>query len=1191
MSSRRDPAEGSDKVRPGLAATLVSRPIGLFVAFVTLLLVGAIAYVDIPLQLLPSGLQGSSLTVWVNHPGSSAAENEEKVARVLEEQFRTIPQLDNLSSRSGEGSVYLRVGFNGNADLKLAKAELRDRIERARPQLPDTVDRINVWSYSNGDPPIMFFALLVEERTADMDWLVEEHVQRKLEAVEGISRVQVWGMLDDSIRILLDEDQVRASRLDLGGLIRRLGADNFAEPLGELTDGGRRFLVRSDMRFRSFEDIENYPIGNGLRLSDVASIERVKTVRDRLTRIDGKDAYYGMVQKESTANVVEAAEGLHAAIAALDEDPKVAGRVKLEVFFDQASFIRTSLDQLESTAIWGGGLAVLVLLAFLRRARMTFCVALSIPTSAILAIAYEYFTGGSFNVLTMTGLTLGIGMLVDNSVVVIESIARVAGQGQRPKAAAILGIRDVGLAISMATMTSVVVFLPLIFMGENPTMSVMLGALGIPLCASLLFSLLVALVFLPVASARILGGRPASVDRLLRPLVPISQVPVHLLSWVVAGIRYAFHLARAAAHRVERAALGVLSPIRWPLGLAIIGAGIWLFLPRREELTGARQTLRGLAIPDAGLQMTSGALSGTLFLAVAGALLAILGVGRWRARQVAPPARPERFRPKGNSILGWIQDGNRALLAWTLEHRFLASFIAALVISTVVIPQSRMTMTAFGRDEDTTEVAIRVDLEDNFTLFETSQEFERYEEILEDRYRPTLGFAHIVSRFGPGGGEIELRWKERQSPEFMTAAREQLREGLPRFPGHRVLFGREQELDVATRQYVNFQLRGPNANALERHGLEAIEILERVPGLYDVTSSLEDAPEQVRLMMDKDTAYSYGVTSDVALQSLSWALRGAALPRYQEAGREVPLIIEYDESEVAGLDTVKDLEVFTPQGPVPLAAFARIEFQRGARQIFRWNGQTTFNIQARIEDPSRQGELVEAGYLALEGLDLPRGFSLGRDDSALARQQAEMTELRNALLLSVVLVFLLMGILFESITLPAAVMTTIPFAVVGALWTLYVTGTVMDSVGWIGVIILVGVVVNNGIVLVDKIHRTRVEGGKTRTEAVLEGASARVRPILMTALTTVFGLLPMATGDAPTQGIDYRALATCVAGGLAASTFFTLWIVPLAYTLVDDLDAGRRKLLQRVLGRGPRPGLDSPGSSGARPLPLDRQNP
>lgn len=1151
----------------GFHAMTVRRPIGLMVGLVTLLVIGVIAYVRIPIQMLPSGLGGTRLTVWVSHPDSSAQENEEKVARPIEEQFRTLPDLESVLSTSEAGRVILRVSFNGDARMDLAKAELRDRIERARPLLPDSVDRINVWSNDDGDLPIMFFSILVKNVDANTDYLIEHHIQRSVEAIDGVSRVQIWGLLDDSVRILLDEDKVKAARLDLGALVQRLMTDNFTEPMGEVTDGGRRFLLRSDMRFESLEEVEEFPIGAGLRLADIASVEWVKSVRDRLTRIDGSTAYWGIVQKESTANIVEVGHRAERVIEGFASDPVLAGNVGIEVFFNQAKFIETSLGRLEQTALWGGGLAVLVLFAFLRRLRMTLCVALSIPVSALLSVAFEYFTGGTFNVLTMTGLTLGIGMLVDNSVVVIENIARLRLAGRSGKDAAVEGVRDVGLAIALATLTSVVVFLPLIFMGDNPTMRLMLGALGLPLCVSLLFSLLVALVFLPVIAARILTGRPRWVDTAAARLTPLVEIPVRGLAQLVGLVRYLGFRAIGLLWHVERIALAVLTPLRWPIAAGLVALVVWCLTGTGRELGALGRRLDALGIPAASARVPMGVLVLGALLAAAAALFALVGLPRWRRSIGGAPRRPARLAPAGTSILGWIQSANRALLAWTMRRRLLATAFAFLALVSVVIPMGKMKITAFGQDDETTELEIDVDLEDNFTLAQTSAEMECYEEFLEP-YRERWGIAHIITHFWPAGGELQLRWDDRQDPQLLEARRRELRRDMPRHAGHRLRFSGEQQLGEAHRQFVSFQIRGPSAEELERYGEQAIEILRTVPGLDDIKSPLESAPEQVRLTFDDETANRYGVTAEAALRNIGWALRGAQLPRYHESEREVPFIIEYDSERLAGLDTLRDLEIYTMESVVPLTSFAEIDFQPGQRQIWRWNGQTTFTIQARVSDPNRQGELVEAGYTALEGLDLPRGFSLGRDDSVIVRQQQETGQMQRALMLSVVLVFLLMGILFESLLLPFSVLTTIPFAVVGALWTLYLTGTTMDSVGWIGVIILVGVVVNNGIVLIDKIHRVRLAGTE-RTSAVLEGAAARVRPILMTALTTVFGLLPMALGDAAREGIDYRALATCVAGGLTVSTFFTLWVVPLAYTVMDDLTHRLSWLWRRTLHFGP----------------------
>jgi HAE1 family hydrophobic/amphiphilic exporter-1 len=398
---------------------------------------------------------------------------------------------------------------------------------------------------------------------------------------------------------------------------------------------------------------------------------------------------------------------------------------------------------------------------------------------------------------------------------------------------------------------------------------------------------------------------------------------------------------------------------------------------------------------------------------------------------------------------------------------------------------------------------------------------------------------------------MSLYWEKPQSSAHVQSVRRDLEKTLPRLAGHTLQFlddegGDEQNMDVVT-----FRLRGPDSEVLSQHGERAVAILETIPGLSDLRSPLSDAPPVVRVQMQPDLAQRMGVSARTALENISWALRGAQLPSYQEPGREVPLIIEYDTTSVAGLSTLRDLNVFNGESPVPLSSFADLSFDRMSRSIQRNDGEASFTIQARVANPSLQKDVARRGRLALQALDLPRGYSIAEEDMADRRQEQEMRDIQAALALSVVLVFLLMGILFESFLLPVSVLFTIPFAIVGSYWTLFLTGTAMDSVGWIGVIILVGVVVNNGIVLVDCIHGLR-RAGLDRATAVIEGCGQRVRPILMTALTSICALFPLAITEPAGQSIDYRALATCVAGGLAFSTVFTLWVVPLAYTLIDD---------------------------------------
>ncbi len=1137
----------------GMYSSLVRRPVALLVIFTALLVVGLITYARIPIQMMPDGLVEPGLGVWCMHPGASAQENEDKVARVLEEQLRTLAGIEQIQSTSRADSVNLWVQFDANTDMTLAKAEVRDRVERARPALPSTVQEIRVNSWSNSSMPIAFFAILHPGDSSRTDFLIDTVIKRRIEGVDGVGNLEVWGVLDDSMRILLDEERVRAANLDLGPLIARLSQDNFALPLGEVTDGERRVMLRSDMRFRSAAEIEAYPIGGGLTIADVGHVENVKSVRNRLFRIDGSYAYYGEVQKESQANVVETCLRLRAALEQLEADPRLAGDFKFLVLFDQGQFISASLARLRDAALWGGGLAVLVLFAFLRRVRATLAVALSLPFSVLVGVAWIYFGGGSFNVLTMTGITLAMGMLVDNSVVVIENIARLRALGRTELGAAAEGTREVALAVLLSTLTTIVVFLPMIFMTESPMLRIMFGELGRPLCLTLMFSLVGALVFLPVIAGRAVGVRPHYVERAAGWLAPLGAGPARGVAWSVVLASRALdglaRLARPALHALSR----VVSRGRWLAALAVLALfarGLYVQLEPWSLERRLRSEFSMSLAPR--LEDTLALLAGLAAPALALAIVMWLLPRAMRAL-ASPETAPTRAVPPWRSLIEFVQATHGEVMRWSLRHRALATLLAALVLLSGLWPFTNMAVTPFGRDENTGRINMQVELENNFTLAEAEREMGYYERFFEAR-RATLGFDHLANRFDARGGRVSLYWKEPLARERYLEVENQIRRELVAPAGHKArLWSDDGAAPERSKTLLAFRLVGQDSEELERLATEGVKLLERIPGLEGVRHGEDEsgALGQVRVVFDPEIAQGLGISAESALRNIAWSLRGWQLPRYHEDGREIPLIIELDNEQVAGLSTLRELSIFNGASSVPLSSFAQFQFGRGERQIYRRNGQVAATIQARVSDPMRQKELSDVGYAALKQLDLPRGYSVGEEDLISTRQEAELSELLAALLLSVVLVYVIMAILFESLLLPFSVMFTVPYAIVGAFWTLYATGTTMDSVGWIGVIILVGVVVNNGIVLIDCVQRMRAEA-LDRDQAVILGCARRIRPVLMTAMTTVIGLIPTALAEPSSDGIDYRALATCVAGGLAFATVFTLWVVPIAYTLIDD---------------------------------------
>ncbi len=1142
--------QSSERQLDGFFAGAVGRPVAIAVAFITLLVLGGIAYVRVPIQLLPSGMQDPSLNIWVPNPDSNARENEENVARPIEEQLRTLAGITRIQSNSNDGYVYFGVQFDSKVDMDLARAEVRDRIERAWPTLPETAQPASMWSESADSLPISFFGITVAGDSARRDYLIDKVVKPRLDAVQGIGNVDLWGILQDSLRILLDEDKVIAAGLDLGTVIQRLSSDNFALPMGEVRDGGREILLRSDMRFSSPEEVAEFPIGDGLKVKDVGRVARVKSVRNELTLIDGEVAYYGMASKDSQSNVVETSQNLRRTVEEIENDPATDGDVKVTLFFLQGDLIQNALTQLQETALWGGVLAVGVLFVFLRRVRLTLCVALSIPVSALLAISFNYFTGGSFNLLAMAGITLGIGMLVDNSVVVVENIVRIKQRGEHPLTAAAIGIRQIGLAVTLATLTTVAVFVPLIFMSEDPTTRTMLGALGIPLAISLLASLFVAVVFLPVITARTIGSaeeEDQAAGKVDRALDALALIPARLFAWIAGAARVVAYVALRVAHFLNRV---TLVPLRYLGVLVVLAVGVFLYRQtgRFGGSEGPASSLSEYGVtvgaPDSAVTFGLWGLFGWFALAI---LVASLFLAR--RRPTGAPERPASFLPEGRSLIEMALRANQQLVAWTLKHRVQATAVSCLTLATVIVPFSSVGAAAFGQEDSADEIGFRVVFDTEFTLGEARDQIQIYEDFLVE-HQEEIGFDHRTVRFSEAYAVFQVHYPDSQTTKKVEDDADMLERELPRVSGHELIFYDENESSGTSKTVASFTLTGPDSRELERLAELAQPILEGVPGLSQVTSPLARAPEQIEVTVDRELATSLGVDTQSIQQSIAWTLGGFPLPRFQEEGREIPLVMEYDQEEIAGISSLRDLAVFAQSGAVPLTTIADLEFTRGARSIRRVDGQTSFTLEAKVDEPLNMIPVTEAAYRALGEIDLPRGFQWDRSDSASQRTNAQFSELLSAGVLSFVLVFLLMAILFESLILPFSVLVTIPFAFLGGWWTLMLTGTRIDVVGAIGLLILMGVVVNNGIVLVDRIHGLRDH--MSRSDAILEGCKHRVRPILMTALTTVTGLLPMAVTEPPPQSIDYRALATVVAGGLICSTFFTLWVVPLAYTVLDD---------------------------------------
>jgi len=1014
--------------RQSFLARIVTRPVAVGMVSLAIFVVGVIAAMRIPIALVPDDWGDQALSVWVPFPDAHPQEVEEQAIRPLEEEMRTIAGVKSVSSTSREGVGWIRVGFTGQTDLDLAYAEVRDRIERVRPTLPERIPRIGTWRFSMDDLPVVWCAFLFDAGVEGATDVIEDRVQRRLEAVDGVARVEVWGLLDETVRIYLDEDRVRASQLDLRGIVGRLASDNFALPAGKVDEGGKRFLLRTDAKYRELEEIGSVPVAPGLRVDDLGEVERVRSVRRWLFRVNGREAFHAGIYRESNANAADVCGRIRAALGELEAEIPGFG---VQVFFDQGEMIEKSLSNLGETAVIGAALAVAVLFAFLRRLRATVLVTAAIPGSILIVLPFLYFRGENFNLLTMMGITLAVGMLVDNAIVVVENVFRLRGLGLPFRKAAVQGTREVALAVTVSTMTTVIVFAPLIFLSRERSVRLAMSAIGAPLCVSLVASLGLALFVLPTAIRGLLSDRPSWFER------------------------------RTAA----------------------ISGGGPLALARR------------------------------------------------------------------------VQAG---LLRWTLRHRLLAFLAALAVLLSYGVPMSRLAKVGDQGDEDA-QLEFGLDLPRNLTLPEADREVALYERFLLDR-RDDYGFDDLGLRFDRSSARISLYYDRGLAVEEVRQLGEKLREEIPKRPGVDLrlrLPGEEMGGGGAGKESdsIRIAIVGRDSEALLPLAEEVRARLAADPGFFSVETDLERGFEEMRVTLDRERVREMGVDPGGIRGTIEWSLRGFPLPRFEEEGRERILLVQFDPEGRDDLAHLRDLSIFTESGTtLPLASLARFEGGKSYREIRRKDGKTRLVVTAKTMEKDTFTNWRHAAA-ALAGMEFPRGYGWEEDEGA-RDLEAVFRELSSTLLLSVVLVYLLMGILFESSILPLSILCTIPFAALGAMWALYLTGTPLDPVGFIGVILLVGVVVNNGVVLLDHVNRLRRQGGLDRTRAVLEGSADRLRPVLMTAVTTILGLLPMALATSnPKEGISYKALAIAVCGGLATATVFTLWVVPLLYTLVDDLAA------------------------------------
>ena len=993
------------------------RPVTIFMVFVACLVVGTVAAWRIPVQMMPSGFEPGMLWVWVPYPEAGPAEVDERIVRPIEAQFGTVSGISTLHSRANPDAASFSVRFHQSVDMDEAYNSVVDRLERAMPDLPDDVERYGVFRYNPNDQPIMFTGVSLPEDVEDPYYVMTRVVQPALERIPGVAALDVWGVPRRGIFIDYDKDRSYAHGVDLGDLQRRLNRDNFQLASGKIEDRGLVRHTRSLSPVKSVEDLVRYPVRGDIVLGDIADVQLRSAYSASINRVNGEEAAAIAIRKEASANTVQVANAVEEALEGLQASPRTEGAAFF-TFFSQGDLINDSVNTLATTALYGGLFAIAVLWLFLREWRMTLLISASIPFSMLITVGVLYFVGSTMNLISMMGLMLAVGMVVDNAIVVVETIYRRRADGSEPREAAVKGTAEVNLAILVSTLTTMVVFLPVILISDNANLSFFMGVLGMPVVYALGASLVVALLFAPLAT-RFIGH------------AQVREDPAWM-QWMKRRYRDVLSLS------LRRPVDSVMTL----LALAMLTTAV--------------------ALP--GVQCTEGEENLNDFV----------------VRFSVPPQ------------------------ADILERDEIVQAMEETVA------------------ERTEKWGVRV-----------------YRTRLQDTDREGRMWVYLKS----------------DGPMARADVMEEAKEALPSdLPGVRVQVGWDGGVEGEGQKQINLSVVGEDTKVLAGLADEVARRVRSVEGILGAhVDQQSEGANEVRLIVDREAAARYGVDATQIGMLVSYAMRGSSLPEVRDGEREIPVSSRFSLEDRSDLDALLSFDLWSPmlQRLIPLRTVTDVEYGKGPGGIYRQNRSTTMGITLDLKDDVTPEELWPQLDAAIGDMAFPRGYDWEKGQT-YDRQNEENEAFLLAMMLSVAFVFLLIGILFESWILPMAIVTTIPMAIVGALWGLYITDTAMDTLALVGMIVLVGVVVNNGIVLVDLITQLRREG-LDRVEAVVSAGERRLRPILMTALTTIFGLLPMALGSSSFIGMPYAPMGRTVIGGLVASTLLTLLFVPLLYTLLDDL--------------------------------------
>lgn len=1032
-----------------LAEFSVKRPITVVMVFLAVFLLGAVSLLKLPLDNMPE-IEPPSISVLTPWPGAGAEDVETKVTRIIENDLSIVNNLDELTSVSKEGLSMVTCKFNWGTNLDEASNDIRDRLEWSNRRLPDDVEQSMIFKFNTSMFPILFFGVTADENWEKMSDIVDDELVDPLKRIPGVGAVQMFGGLRRQIQVEIDRTKLSAYGLSLKQVEDVLREENLTLPAGSIKMGRIEYTIRVPGEYKTPAEIRDMVVkrdGNAMvYMRDVAQIADGFEEQRRFVEVNGRKAGMMIIQKRSGANTEEVARLVKQEIQTLAQ--RLPRDMKLYKIMDGSEFIVQSLNNLQQTILWGSLFVILTTLFCLRDIRTSFINIIVIPFSLIISFVFMYFMGWTLNVMSLAAISIALGMVVDNATVVLENVTSHIERGQKVREAAIFGTDEVGVAISASTLTTIVIFLPLIFM--TGIAGIVFKQLGAIITVTLVASLFCAVTLTPMLSSYMLKPIPAGGKRKQGWFFRAGEATLTAIE-----VRYEKILVWSLGHKF----LVIL------LSAAIFVGSLGLIPIVGSEFSPEQDT---------------GDISITAELAV--------GTRVEETREIC-----RRIVELGKQVAG---DG-------AIDSTFFRAGESEGGIGS-----------AFG-DKEGTHIG-----EVNFKLVKMSQR----DKGVKDVSRLILD-------------EVK-RW-----PEVMKVS------ALTSDWMSNMLSGGGKPLTI--------EILGHDLDATDKLAKQIKAIVDETPGAKDAIISRDLGKPELIVRVDRQKAASMGLNITQITEALRTLFYGKEATTFREGENEYDIFMRLGESQRQNINDLRNAEIVSRTGlRVRIDSIAQIVEEMGPVQIDRKNQQRLVKVGADTYERSLGEVYADVRSRMDKEVVVPQGVEL-RFAGMVEEQKKAFRDLTLMLLLGIALVYMVMAGQFESLLDPFVVMFSVPFAFTGVALAMVLTGATLSIMSFIGLIMLIGIVVNNAIVLIDytNILRARRVG---LYEAICTAGRQRLRPVLITTATTVLGMLPLALSRG--EGSEsWRPLGIVCIGGLSVSTLVTLVLVPIVYYILEQFREKKKK--------------------------------